>query len=156
MARIAPTQCGIGCLSSPAFCFHFLRESMLSRAINALLRFFGVGSRGGEGGHRYPQRYSLQFFDDRAKAVAAAKAPGVAALVRGGSGYKWIIFACPCGCGQQIALSIMRSHLPRWTIEVRTNGRFTLNPSVDSTTCGAHFWVREGTVIWCQDSRPSP
>lgn len=153
---MAAAQFGVGCLSVAHYPFSPLRESMLSRVINVVLTFFGIGSRGRKGGHRHPQRYSLQFYDDRAKAVAAAKAPGVAALVRGGSGYKWIIFTCPCGCEQQIALSLMRSHLPRWSIEVRPNGTFTLHPSVDSTTCGSHFWVREGTVIWCEGSRPSP
>lgn len=122
---------------------------MFTRVIDAILTFFGFGSRQRRGGSRIPLRYSLQLFDDRAAAVVAARGRGVAALVRGGRGYKWIIFACPCGCGQQIALSLMRSHLPHWSVEVRDNGAFTLHPSIDSTTCGAHFWVRDGTVTWC-------
>src|SRR5438876_618826 len=31
---------------------------------------------------------------------------------------KWLRFRCPCGCGDVIALNLMKSHFPHWTAEV--------------------------------------
>lgn len=64
---------------------------------------------------------------------------------------KWVKFICPCGCGQVIALNLMTSHYPRWTLSRDGVGRVTLSPSVHSTTCGAHFFVRSNSVEWCRD-----
>jgi hypothetical protein len=122
---------------------------MFDRLINAISRFFGFSGSQKSVGRRHVQRYTLKIFEDRSTAAEAAKSGGVATLVRSGEGYKWILFTCPCGCDQQIALNLMRSHFPRWEVEVHSTKSFTLHPSVDSTTCGAHFWVRNGQVIWC-------
>lgn len=62
---------------------------------------------------------------------------------------KWVRFRCPCGCGEVIALNLMQSHYPRWTATRDATNRLTLSPSVHSTTCGAHFFVRANRVEWC-------
>lgn len=61
---------------------------------------------------------------------------------------KWLRFACPCGCGLEIALNLMASHDPHWRVEIHPDQTLTLYPSVDSTSCGAHFWVRRNEVDW--------
>ncbi|WP_363928503.1 DUF6527 family protein [Thiobacillus sp. 0-1251] len=123
---------------------------MIGQLLQSLAQLLGFGTAVRGQPLRQEQRYVVEIFDDRAAASMAAKRTGVAALVRGGHGYKWMLFTCPCGCKQQIALNMMRSHSPRWRVEVRSRNLFTVHPSVDSTTCGAHFWLRDGRVIWCE------
>src|SRR5947209_8704325 len=43
---------------------------------------------------------------------------------------KWLRFLCPCRCGEVVALNLMRSYSPRWSIELHSDGRLTLTPSV--------------------------
>lgn len=62
---------------------------------------------------------------------------------------KWVKFRCPCGCGEVLALNLMQSHFPRWAIARDDANRLTVSPSVHSTTCGAHFFVRSNRVEWC-------
>ena len=62
--------------------------------------------------------------------------------------YKWLKFKCPCGCGALISLNLMKSHFPRWTIKEFNKKNLTITPSVISTTCGSHFWIRKNKVIW--------
>lgn len=61
---------------------------------------------------------------------------------------KWLRFRCPCGCGETVSLNLMASHSPRWRVERHSNGTLSVNPSVDSQTCGSHYWIRRGRVVW--------
>lgn len=120
---------------------------MLRNLFTALVRLLGFDTKLAR---PKEQRFKLLEFDDRTAATLAARQLGIAAIVRGGSGYKWLLFTCPCGCNQKIALNLMLSHSPHWKVEVQTPSRFSVHPSVDATQCGAHFWLRDGKVIWCE------
>jgi hypothetical protein len=65
---------------------------------------------------------------------------------------KWLRFVCPCGCGAVLALNLMRSQTPCWTVQEHEDGSISVQPSVDAQKCGAHFWVRRNRIDWC----PSP
>lgn len=84
----------------------------------------------------------------RADAQATAQSPRLVAVFSSAGKPKWAYLMCPCGCGAQLALNLMPSHRPVWRIIVRTETDFTIFPSVDSTTCGAHFWLRSGRIMW--------
>ena len=47
-----------------------------------------------------------------------------------------------------LALDMMASHSPHWTLRRDAHAQISLSPSVHSTTCGAHFIVRENRVHW--------
>jgi hypothetical protein len=60
---------------------------------------------------------------------------------------KWAHLLCP-KCGDHIELPLAGSE--RWTIKIDLLRRPTLAPSVwEKTTCGAHFFIRTGNVLWC-------
>jgi hypothetical protein len=61
---------------------------------------------------------------------------------------KWLRFTCPCRCGRAIALNLMTSHGPCWTIAVDFEDRLSVTPSVDATECGSHFWIRKNHIDW--------
>jgi hypothetical protein len=57
---------------------------------------------------------------------------------------------CPCGCGHLIQLSLLNSDSPRWDLKVDRDGKATISPSISRTLgCQAHFFVRDGGIIWC-------
>lgn len=116
---------------------------MFNKLFKLITRFFGINTKS----RNY--RYELKQYESRSNAVAAARNAGVAALVSGGKGYKWLVMQCPCGCKQELALNLMHSHKPFWRIEIKSENKFSVHPSVDSTTCGAHFWILDSQVIWC-------
>lgn len=97
-----------------------------------------------------------------ARLVAGHPDPGTMAdgqiYVVGGRGYnKWAYFRCPADREEIVQLSLMPERRPRWTVAVDWLGRPTINPSVrqlDGTY--AHFWIREGVVVWCGDSGRKP
>jgi hypothetical protein len=113
----------------------------LIKFISALFRF--------DSDVKLSNKFILKEFEARSDAIQAAMNPGVAAVVRSGDQRKWILLMCPCGCKNQIALNLMKTHTPYWRLEVRANDTFSIYPSVDSQTCGAHFWIKNGQVIWC-------
>lgn len=85
-------------------------------------------------------------------------APGLIYVV-GGRGYqKWAYLLCPTGNGEVIQLSLQAKHRPRWQVTGDLLGRPTLHPSVRQMEGSyAHFWIRNGRVLWCEDTgiRPS-
>lgn len=123
---------------------------MLRRILHTIAGWFGFEGAARVAADLPGQKFVLQIFEDRSAATSAAKSAGIAALVQGGGREKWLLMQCPCGCGQQIALNLMHSHSPQWKVSVQSAKRFSIYPSVDSTSCGAHFWLRDGQVIWCQ------
>lgn len=64
---------------------------------------------------------------------------------------KWARFSCPCGCGEILALNLMRSLSPRWEVQVSDDGKADVFPSVHSLPCDSHFWIRHSRVDWCRD-----
>lgn len=62
----------------------------------------------------------------------------------------WAAMECPCGSGHRLMLR-MRPHgeATVWDL-TRTDGRPSLNPSVDyeSRERRCHFWIRNGRVTW--------
>lgn len=66
---------------------------------------------------------------------------------------KWATFACPCGCGETLLLSLSQNRRPRWSVTADWLGRPSISPSVRRPDgCRAHFWVRKGSIDWCKDS----
>ena len=69
---------------------------------------------------------------------------------------KWASFRCPGGCGRILRLQLTGAQSPRWTIKTDWLGQTTVKPSVRQlTTCGCHFWVRNGCIDWCADTPAS-
>jgi len=77
---------------------------------------------------------------------------GTLVLIGAPNKFKWLRFLCPCGCGDELALNLMVSHYPCWTVAADDHG-ITVHPSVNVARCGAHFWLRANTVFWCEEPR---
>jgi len=90
--------------------------------------------------------------DDDGDAIAA----GHLVVIADGARLKWLRFRCPCGCGDTIALNLMRSHSPHWDIEEHGDGTLSVRPSVDATSCGSHFWLRRSHVAWAGTTSSTP
>jgi hypothetical protein len=68
--------------------------------------------------------------------------------IRGGHP-KWAHIACP-KCGDHIQLPLAGKE--RWSLEVDLLRRPTLAPSIwETESCGAHFFVRKGDLVWCRE-----
>lgn len=62
---------------------------------------------------------------------------------------KWAILQCPCGCGDTIDVNLMKARHPVWQLSI-ADGKPSFHPSlwVPKDKCGAHFWIRNGKIIW--------
>ena len=59
---------------------------------------------------------------------------------------------CPCGCKERLHMSLLPDERPVWQFTVNGSGAATLSPSVNRLKgCRAHFWFRNGQVLWCAD-----
>jgi hypothetical protein len=69
----------------------------------------------------------------------------------------WVLFRCPCSCGEMISLTLQASQWPHWRVEETAAHRPTLDPSIwRNKGCKSHFWIRDGSVVWCGDSGTAP
>jgi hypothetical protein len=67
--------------------------------------------------------------------------------IRGGY-LKWAHFSCP-KCGDHIQLPLAGN--ARWSVKVDLLRRPTIGPSIwETESCGAHFLVKKGKVLWCE------
>jgi hypothetical protein len=66
-------------------------------------------------------------------------------------GDNWAVaMSCPCGCGDRLELFLVEEAKPHWKLRSSDGEPPTLHPSVwRQTGCKAHFWVREGKIVWC-------
>lgn len=57
---------------------------------------------------------------------------------------------CPCGCGDEIVVSLLTTDRPHWKLQLSIDGSPTLSPSVwRRKGCRSHFFLREGLIQWC-------
>jgi len=67
--------------------------------------------------------------------------------IRGGY-LKWAHLICP-KCGDHIQLPLAGN--ARWSVKVDLLRRPTIAPSIwETESCGAHFFVKKGKVLWCE------
>lgn len=64
----------------------------------------------------------------------------------------WLaILQCPCGCGEDIHLSLLKNDSPHWGLSVGKRKAASLKPSVWRTEgCRSHFILKDGLVRWCK------
>ena len=61
-----------------------------------------------------------------------------------------VAMRCPCGCGEDLELMLLREVKPNWTLKTSDDEPPTLRPSVwRKSGCEAHFWLRNGYIHWC-------
>jgi hypothetical protein len=67
----------------------------------------------------------------------------------------WLIaFKCPCGCGSDIQLNLLKEATPRWKYRLSSSKELTISPSVWRTKgCKSHFFVRLGKIDWVSSRR---
>lgn len=75
----------------------------------------------------------------------------------GGRQHAWkAVMVCPCGCKGLIELNLAPPGPPLWRVAGPEGAPVTVHPSVWRTTgCRSHFWIRNGEVVWCDDSKPT-
>jgi len=74
---------------------------------------------------------------------------GIITVVGGADWAKWVLFKCPCGCGEVLTLSLMKSFKPRWRLKIDKKNRITLSPSVwKKDGCRSHFYIRKSKLKW--------
>jgi uncharacterized protein DUF6527 len=76
-------------------------------------------------------------------------------VIKRGGRNRWVIIACPCGCGDRIEINLMRSVHPHWRLRLH-QGSLSLWPSlwVSSDRCGSHFILVRNRVLWVRDNGP--
>lgn len=78
----------------------------------------------------------------RAAASSLLETPGDAVIVERGRP-RWMVMACPCGCGDEIPINLDPRAGPAWRLYRGRADRISVFPSVwRDTTCGTHF------VLW--------
>lgn len=69
-------------------------------------------------------------------------------VIQDGNAAELLAFKCPCGCGSDILLNLLKDANPQWRYGVE-NGTISISPSIWRTTgCKSHFFVRESNVVW--------
>jgi hypothetical protein len=48
-------------------------------------------------------------------------------LVGSSQKVKWLKFHCPCGCGEVLALNLMGSHSPQWSLRRESGNRIAIS-----------------------------
>ena len=58
-------------------------------------------------------------------------------------------FKCPCGCGSDILLNLLRDASPSWSHSINENQQIEVYPSVwRKNGCRSHFFVTNGEIKW--------
>src|SRR5229473_2764752 len=135
--------CGPLAVSAANSCENVLVWQKVKSAVRSIIPKRWVRSR-----RRSVRFDSVVLVDSMANATSMLKEHRLV-LVGQPQKAKWLKFSCPCGCGEVLALNLMESHSPRWSLHREFGNRITVWPSVRSTKCGAHFFLRSNNVEWC-------
>lgn len=77
--------------------------------------------------------------------------PGDVVLVARHGVHRWLVFNCPCGCGDQVPINLDRRTGPAWRA-FHPGRRLTVYPSIwRGSGCESHFIVRRGQILLVSD-----
>ncbi len=80
--------------------------------------------------------------ETQTEGMEASRDHRVLALVTSVKKPKWLLFTCPCGCGELLRISLSRAIRPTWRIRLGRDGKVSLYPSIDRDSgCRAHFFL---------------
>jgi len=77
---------------------------------------------------------------------------GCFVIVKAGATPKWLYMQCPCGCGQELQLPLMKNLPQYWVLTIDERQHITVSPSihVKSSICCSHFWIRNNKIVWAE------
>jgi hypothetical protein len=76
------------------------------------------------------------------EAASATQNDRTLALVMNGKKAKWILFRCPCGCGELLRINLSPANHPCWRLRISRTGKLSIFPSIDRDSgCRAHFYL---------------
>jgi uncharacterized protein DUF6527 len=85
--------------------------------------------------------------EHRAEATGHLKAPGDAVLIERGTP-RWLLMACPCGCGAELPINLDRRAGKAWRLYKHGNAGLSVYPSVwRDTDCKSHFIIWRGNIL---------
>jgi hypothetical protein len=85
--------------------------------------------------------------DNRAAAAGSLKMPGDAVLIERGTP-RWLLLACPCGCGAELPINLDRRAGKAWRLYKHGATALSVYPSVwRDTDCGSHFIIWRGNIL---------
>lgn len=91
-------------------------------------------------------RYRTQRVDERPNLLH----PGVLYVV-GKEKLFCAAMLCPCGCGDDLYMSLVDGDSPRWRVKTYRDGTSTMTPSVwRRVGCKSHFILFRGRPLWCR------
>lgn len=71
---------------------------------------------------------------------------------------RWVVLACPCGCGERLDVNLMTNRRPYWRLRHHRGATISLLPSlwVPEERCGSHFWIIRNRVVWAVGKTERP
>ncbi len=88
---------------------------------------------------------------NRAEAAGVLRIPGEAVLIERGRP-RWLLLACPCGCGEEIPINLDPQAGKAWRLYRDARHGVSLYPSVwRDTGCGSHFIVWRSRILLFRD-----
>lgn len=101
-----------------------------------------------KGFYKHYQEYSYTRVEDLPESLDVMKI-----YIVGESDFIWMAaLKCPCGCGHEIKLNILKDASPCWEIKI-VEKSISIYPSIWRTTgCKSHFNIRSGKVEWISNS----
>lgn len=88
----------------------------------------------------------VKVVQSRGEAIGLLKVPGDAVLIERGRP-RWLLLACPCGCGDEIPINLDRRAAAAWRIYRNDKQGLSLYPSVwRDTGCESHFIIWRGQI----------
>jgi hypothetical protein len=93
---------------------------------------------------------------NRAEAAGILRAPGEAVLIERGRP-RWLLLACPCGCGEEIPINLDKQAGKAWRLYREARHGVSLYPSVwRDTHCGSHFIIWRDRILLFRDDYDEP
>ena len=61
----------------------------------------------------------------------------------------FVMFKCPCGEEDCLILISNKATGYGWDVKIDNEDKVTLSPSLSRKQCGAHFFIKDNQVQWC-------
>lgn len=70
-------------------------------------------------------------------------------IIKDGKDAEALVFKCPCGCGENIYLNLLKDARPKWSYKITKKNGISIFPSVNRVVgCHSHFYLSNSRIDW--------
>lgn len=99
--------------------------------------------------NKYCEYFPLKYSFVEVKGSPIVVPENIVLIINEGYQPDRLVFKCPCNCGAEIHLNLLKKAYPYWKYHITNKNKINISPSILRIVgCHSHFFIKNSKVVW--------